>query len=33
MIHERGDHPMLNTQTAKKVLAKALTILVYAADD
>jgi hypothetical protein len=27
MTHERGGLPMLNTQTAKKVLAKVPTIL------
>jgi hypothetical protein len=33
MIHERGDHPMLNTPTVKKAPVKALTILVYAGND
>jgi hypothetical protein len=32
MIHERGDLLMLNTQTAKKGLAKVLTILEYASN-
>jgi hypothetical protein len=29
MTHERGDHHMPNTQTTRKVLVKALIILVY----
>jgi hypothetical protein len=33
MIHEHGGHPMLSTQTAKKGLAKALTISVYGFND